>query len=140
MRDIAPLLTLSLGILSQSAAAAPCPHLLFAYFESSEELHYALSDDGFHWNVLNHNYPVYNTTIQGTSIRDPYIHQGQNGLYYMVSTNGAGFGGTPTILTWSSPDLITWSKEFVADVMGPQFFPPPAKVMRDTRGHEKLTC
>lgn len=116
------------GASKPLAANATCDNLLFAFFQGDEKLYYAYSADGLHWTVMNGNKPVMGATVGGTSIRDPYIHMGPDGQYHLVSTNGAGFGNTPTILTWSTADLITYSAEVVADVMGPQFFPPPASV------------
>ena len=49
-------------------------NILFAYFFNTEEkLHYAISDDGFHWNSLNNNDYIYESPIPNTSIRDPYV-------------------------------------------------------------------
>ena len=45
-----------------------------------------------------------------------------------LQTNGAGIGNTPTILTYASIDLITWSSERVVTLMGPDNFPPPTKI------------
>ena len=100
---------------------ANCSHLLFVYFGGEgapgEAARYAWSSDGFHWNMLNGNKPVLVASVAGTSIRDPFVHLGPDGRFHMVATNGARFGGTPTILYWSSDDLVTWSSEQVLPVM-----------------------
>jgi hypothetical protein len=115
---------------SSTTSSGSCPHLLFSYFLDRTQpwsLHYAVSQDGTHWTPLNNGYPTMNCTIQ--SLRDPFVNVGpDNKTFHLVATNGENFGGTPTILHWSSSDLITWSAEQVIDIMGPQFFPPPAAV------------
>ena len=110
------------------ASAAACTALLFAYFlEQDEALHYAVSRDGLVWSPpLNGGAPVLNCSA--SSLRDPFIARSPAGGFRMVATNGAGFGGTPTILTWPSDDLVTWGRETVAAVMSPAFFPPHASV------------
>ena len=113
----AALLALVAHAASAPSAAAACPRQLFAYFKSDERMYYALAADALHWTVLNKNQPVLATTIAGTSLRDVYVGRGHTGGYLMVATNGHGFGNTPTIITYNSSDLITWSAEFVADVM-----------------------
>jgi hypothetical protein len=111
------------------ANASACDALLFVFFRGDEKLYYAYSKDGLHWTDMNKAQPVYAATVAGTSIRDPYVHAGPDGVYRMVSTDGNNFGGNPNILTWNSTDLIHWSSEVVAPVMGPQAFPPPATVV-----------
>jgi len=93
-------------------------HYFLIFFLSDENLYYSVSFDGHHWTVLNYNQPVLKTTVSGTSIRDPYMHLGPDGIYHLVSTNGAGFGDTTTILYWSTTDLVKFSEEKVLNVMG----------------------
>jgi hypothetical protein len=100
-----------------------CRNLLTAFFTSDESLYYAVSTDGLAWQPLNGYRAVLNTTVPATSIRDPYAARGPDGTYRLVATNGHEFGGTTTILTWTSADLVTWSAEHVVDVMGEAFFP-----------------
>ncbi len=107
--------------LHSLAAEPPCEAYLFAYFEGSgesdlkEQLRFAVSDDGFNWKALNHNAPVISSdTIALTGgIRDPHILRGENGDYYMVTTDmntvRNGWGSNPGIVMLSSNDLISWS-------------------------------
>ena len=124
-------ITLLAAVAGAAAATDSCDSLLFVFFQGDEKLYYAYSADGLHWSVMNSNKPVMNATIPNTSIRDPYIHAKPDGGYQMVSTNGHNFGGNPYILTWSTDDLINYSSEYMAEVMGPAFFPPPAQ-LKDT--------
>lgn len=122
----------SVATASASSSSLGCEGadaLLFAYFQGDERLYYAFSYDGLHWANLNNGTFVMQSTISGTSIRDPYVFPaGDRDGYRMVSTNGHNFGGVTNILTWYSPDLITWENETLVDVMGAAFFPAPAKV------------
>ena len=106
-----------------------CTALLFAYFTSTDELQYAFSRDGLTFTPLNHGAPVLNCTRD--SLRDPFLSRAQGGAapgFFLVATNSKGFGGTRTILTWASPDLVRWGPEVEAEVMAPQFFPPNSTV------------
>ena len=76
-----------------------------------EQLYYAASADGFLWQPLNKGQPVLKATTPKASIRDPFVSRTLGGSYRLVSTNGEGFGATPTILTWASDDLVTWHNE-----------------------------
>lgn len=108
---------LALTLPRQVAAADTCDAYLFAYFVT-EELYYATSPDGLLWTPLNKGRPVLNTTVSGTSIRDPYVHAAvDNSGYYLVSTNGHGFGANPDILTWHTDDLIHYGPQHVVPVM-----------------------
>lgn len=102
---------------AHAAPGEPCDTLLTAYFESSEELQYAVSSDGFQWTVLNGGAPVLNTTLPNTSIRDPFLGRGPDGVYRLVATNGYQFGGTRDIVAWTSPDLVHWSAEALLTAM-----------------------
>ena len=110
-------------------SATTCTALLFAYFTSTDELQYAYSRDGLTFEPLNHGSPVLNCTRD--SLRDPYLARAQGGAapgFFLVATNSRGFGGTRTILTWASPDLVHWGAETEAEVMAAAFFPPNATV------------
>ena len=123
---------LTSAVASAASAAAPTcaagDSLLFAFFGPVEALYYATSPDGLIWTVLNKKLPVLKANITPTSMRDNYLNVAPDGSYRLVTTNGVGFGNTPTFLTWSSKDLINWSEETIITAMGPDFFPAPAKV------------
>lgn len=45
-----------------------------------EQLHFALSTDGRHWEPLNGNRPVWRQRL-----RDPFINRGPDGLWHLVA-------------------------------------------------------
>ena len=100
-----------------------CAGVLFVLFgPHGEQVQFALSRDGRVFENLNHNGTPVAALLprNGTSVRDPFVRRspGDN-LYHLVATNGAGFGNTPTILHWSSPDLVQWSPQATLAVMAP---------------------
>ena len=99
---------------------------LFAYFEGQgpgalqEHLRFAISNDGFNWNALNHNSPIISSdTISITGgIRDPHILRAEDGKsFYMVATDmntvRDGWGSNPGIVMLKSDDLINWTHSIV---------------------------
>jgi len=102
---------------------------LFAYFTGNgpggEQVHYAISTDGYDYRTLNGNKPVIDSKDISTSggVRDPHILRGEDGNFYMVLTDlyvpEMGWENTAMVLL-KSPDLINWSHT-VIDI--PQTFP-----------------
>lgn len=102
---------------------------LFAYFTGNgpgqEQVHYAISKDGYHYRALNNNQPVIDSKEISTSggVRDPHILRGQDGIFYMVLTDlyvpEMGWENTAMVLLKSS-DLINWSHT-VLDI--PELYP-----------------
>ncbi len=102
---------------------------LFAYFVGNgpgqEQVHYAISTDGYNYRALNGNKPVIDSKDISTSggVRDPHILRGEDGNFYMVLTDlyvpEMGWENTAMVLL-KSPDLINW-KHTVIDI--PQTYP-----------------
>ena len=102
---------------------------LFAYFVGNgpgqEQVHYAISVDGYHYRALNGNKPVIDSKDISRSggVRDPHILRGEDGDFYMVLTDlyvpEMGWENTAMILL-KSPDLINWTHS-VIDI--PKTFP-----------------
>lgn len=102
---------------------------LFAYFTGNgpgqEQVHYAISTDGYNYRTLNGNKPVIDSKDISTSggVRDPHILRGENGTFYMVLTDlyvpEMGWENTAMVLLKSS-DLINWTHT-VIDI--PKTFP-----------------
>ena len=102
---------------------------LFAYFTGNgpgeEQVHYAISTDGYHYRALNGNKPVIDSKDISTSggVRDPHILRGEDGNCYMVLTDlyvpEMGWENTAMVLLKSS-DLINWTHT-VIDI--PKTFP-----------------
>ncbi|MEN8908261.1 MAG: family 43 glycosylhydrolase [Clostridiales bacterium] len=99
----------------------------FVYFngtsrDDAEQIYFASSEDGLHWDELNENNPVLSSTLGDKGVRDPFILRSPEGdKFYMVATdlriaNGAGWNaaqtnGSKSIIVWESTDLVNWSKE-----------------------------
>jgi hypothetical protein len=106
---------------TSGTGSSDCSAVLFTYFGGTggETAKFALSADSRHFVELNGGNPISDLApANGTSIRDPFLRRSPlDGRYYLVSTNGAGFGGTDTILMWSSANLVDWSAQAVLPVM-----------------------
>lgn len=102
-----------------SAEAKPrFTHYLFVFFSNNtpegEQIRYAVSENGFDYQVLNDGQPVVKSdTIALTkSIRDPHLLRGQDGkTFYMVLTDmrsSNGWQSNDGIIMMKSTDLIHW--------------------------------
>ncbi len=90
---------------------------LFAYFTGNgpgeEQVHYAISKDGFSYFALNDNEPVIDSKTISTSggVRDPHVLRGEDGWFYMVLTDlyvpEMGWKNTAMVML-KSRDLINW--------------------------------
>jgi len=92
---------------------------LFAYFVGNgpgqEQIHYAVSEDGYNFRALNNNQPIIDSkTISNSGgVRDPHILRGKDGkTFYMVVTDlyvpEMGWNNTAMTLL-KSTDLINWT-------------------------------
>ncbi len=114
-------LLLAAGI-STSVKAAEDPDemvaYLFTYFNNnspkSEQIWYALSDDGYNYTPLNGGQPVIESdTIAFTQcVRDPHILRCEDGkTFYMVCTDmrsSLGWSSNRGMVMLKSTDLINW--------------------------------
>ena len=90
---------------------------LFAYFTGNgsgqEQVHYALSKDGFSYYALNNNEPIIDSKSISRSggVRDPHILRGKDGWFYMVLTDlyvpEMGWQNTAMVML-KSKDLVSW--------------------------------
>ncbi len=96
---------------------------LFAYFTGNapgeEAIHFAVSEDGYHYRALNNNQAVIDSKQISTSggVRDPHILRGEDGkTFYMVATDlfvpEQGWNNYAMILL-KSTDLIHWESSVV---------------------------
>ncbi|MCG9697926.1 family 43 glycosylhydrolase [Shewanella sp. Isolate11] len=102
---------------------------LFSYFsgngEGEEQVHFALSADGFNFRALNHNQAVLDSAVISRSggVRDPHLLRGEDGRFYMVLTDlhvpTMGWQNTAMVML-TSKDLIHWHHS-VVDI--PETFP-----------------
>ena len=110
------ILTFLLVFLS-AAAMAQKDVYLFSYFvdNGQDGLHLAYSTDGLKWTPLNVGKSYLAPAIgKDKLMRDPFILQGNDGLFHMVWTSG---WWDKQIGYASSPDLINWSEQKGIPVM-----------------------
>ncbi|NDV66973.1 family 43 glycosylhydrolase [Bacteroides sp. 224] len=96
---------------------------LFAYFTGNkvedEQVHYAISADGYNYFALNNNTPIINSKdISSTGgVRDPHILRGQDGkTFYMVltdMTSSKGWNSNRAMVLLKSNDLVNWTSSVV---------------------------
>jgi beta-xylosidase len=88
---------------------------MLAYFRTpAEALHVAYSEDGLTWTALNGNRPVLEATVGNRSIRDPFIRQGHDGAYHLLSTNS---WKSHCFIHTQSRDLIHWEPQRLIPIM-----------------------
>lgn len=86
-----------------------------------EQIYFALSRDGLHWQDLNGGNPVLCSHIGERGVRDPFLLRTQQNCFVLIATdlriaNGKGWEaavseGSRSIILWESDDLVHWSKE-----------------------------
>ncbi len=102
---------------------------LYAYFRGSVNgsdevlsIHIAASEDGYNWFDLNGNWPILESTMGTTGLRDPYLVRSKDGdRFYLIATDlntldGQGWAawslaGSKYLMVWESDDLINWSEQ-----------------------------
>ncbi|MBQ8028047.1 MAG: glycoside hydrolase family 43 protein [Clostridia bacterium] len=96
---------------------------LFVYFTGNEpeqeQIHFAVSTDGYNFAALNNNEPVVDHLLGKQSVRDPYILRGQDGYFYIVGTDmkaTEGWTSNHALVTWKSKDLVNWTDETIIDI------------------------
>ena len=101
-----------------------------------ERLHFALSEDGRHFEPLNQNRPVWDRWL-----RDPFIQRGPDGFWHMLATEGwngqsAIYARSRDLLAWESRDLPLatglfsdgvqaqniWAPEWIYDAATQEYF------------------
>lgn len=122
------------GLLAGNAKAdneSEMSEYLMVYFSDSDHsLHMALSEDGYTFTALNGNKPVISgdTIADQHGIRDPHIHRGPDGTFYLALTDlhifaqneglrnskwerpdEYGWGNNRGIVLMKSKDLINWT-------------------------------
>ncbi|MCD8318350.1 MAG: glycoside hydrolase family 43 protein [Paraprevotella sp.] len=95
---------------------------LFTYFTGNapeqEQIHYAISRDGFNYTPLNNGRPVIasDTISIKKGLRDPHILRGEDGYFYMVVTDmraSQGWASNRGLVLMRSKDLVNWSHHTV---------------------------
>ncbi len=104
---------------------------LFVHFKEKttpdgEQVYFALSRDGFHWEQVNDGNPVLTSTVGEQGVRDFTICRTKEGRYYILATdlclarnfktkykeswNEVSRNGSRNLVLWESGDLINWSE------------------------------
>jgi sucrose-6-phosphate hydrolase SacC (GH32 family) len=93
---------------------------LFTGFKANgaDGVYFAISDDGYRWELLNGGKPFVATDKPGELMRDPQLARGPNGDFHMVWTWSWNL---PAVIGHaSSPDLVQWSEHKMLDAMAKQ--------------------
>lgn len=124
--------TCYLNFFNQYSRKRPRPSTskyLFAYFRgeyetNGEQVYFATSEDGLHWEELNgkgsSQKPVLTSTIGDKGVRDMFIIRSpENNKFFLIASdlkiNGnwdwdrAQHNGSHSIIIWESKDLVHWS-------------------------------
>ena len=95
---------------------------LFCYFVGNEPheetIHFAVSEDGYHFTALNNNDPKIRQKLGQKCCRDPYIFRGEDGIFHIIATDmksADGWANNNSMIAWDSVDLITWENERIID-------------------------
>lgn len=123
LRSIACLLTLLCSLIAKAQNGEKNVAYLFVYFTGNEaeqeQIHYALSEDGYNYTPLNNGNPVITSdTIALTGcVRDPHILRGEDGkTFYMVLTDmrsSLGWASNRGLILMRSTDLVNWTHHAV---------------------------
>jgi hypothetical protein len=91
---------------------------LFTYFPGNrpeqEQIHFAISQDGFNYTPLNNGNPVIGSDSIAVKkgVRDPHILRGPDNTFYMVVTDmrcADGWNSNRGIVLLHSKDLVHWT-------------------------------
>lgn len=125
VNNVTKKLFLLVAMLTGTGAWAGDGGFLFVTFKGeqtpmSEQIYFAVSPDGRHWEALNNSQPVLVSTLGEKGVRDPYLLRSQDGKkFYLLATdlsinlNGdwgrAQTAGSKSLVIWDSTDLVHWS-------------------------------
>lgn len=94
--------------------------------ENSEQVYFALSKDGLHWEDCNNSNPVLCSHIGEKGVRDPFIFKTNEDKYFIIATDlqiavtkdwdVARTKGSHSIIIWESEDLINWSAPWSVEI------------------------
>lgn len=116
LRLIAALLALAVFAPAQKPLPKSSPWLFVGFKKNSEDgVYYALSQDGYHWKLVNGEQPVFGPTEKGELMRDPFVQRAPDGSFRMMWTWS---WYSPTVMGFSSStDLVHWTPHRQLPVM-----------------------
>jgi hypothetical protein len=84
--------------------------LFVASKEDGEDgVYFAISKDGYHWQLVNNGQPLLKPSHRGELIRDPFVQRAPDGTFRMVWTWSTG---TPAVIGYSTSDnLLFWNEQ-----------------------------
>lgn len=95
---------------------------LFCYFTGNEpeneSVHFAVSEDGYNFTVLNNNAPIIKQNLGKKCCRDPYVFRGEDGVFHVIATDMRcydGWANNNSMVVWDSIDLVNWENERIID-------------------------
>lgn len=119
-------LFLAIALLAGASASANDGGFLFVTFKNeqttkSEQIYFAVSQDGRNWKALNGEEPVLVSEVGEKGVRDPYLLRSHDGKkFYLLATdlsikrNGdwgrAQNAASKSLVIWDSTDLVHWSQ------------------------------
>lgn len=95
---------------------------LFCYFTGNEpeneSVHFALSEDGYHFSALNNNEKIITQKLGKKCCRDPFIFRDEENKFHIIATDMRcydGWNSNNSMVIWDSCDLINWENERIID-------------------------
>jgi hypothetical protein len=116
-----------------AAALDPMTGYLMVHFTgesaSGEQIYFATSSDGLHWEDLNNGQPVLLSDVGEEGVRDPAVIRSVDGSkFWILATDlriasGKGWtaaqhDGSTKLVVWESTNLVDWSPARLVDVAG----------------------
>lgn len=103
------------------------------HLPDGEQVRFAVSrgESPLTWDELNGGRPVLTSTIGQRGVRDPFLVRDPAGdRFFLIATDlrihpGDDWmtcqrTGSRSIVVWESPDLVSWSEPWLAEVAGPE--------------------
>lgn len=115
-------------------------HYLFVHFKEKrtpdgEQVYFAVSKDGFHWEAINEGQPVLWSMLGEKGVRDFTIIRSNEGKFYIIATDlslsyemrtkyenswkKVQREGSTQLMMWESDDLCHWSEEKTLPIRKP---------------------
>ncbi|WP_172249662.1 glycoside hydrolase family 43 protein [Saccharibacillus deserti] len=115
---------------------------LFVHFKEKktpdgEQVYFALSTDGFHWEQVNGGRPILESVLGEKGVRDHTIVRTDEGRFHILATDlslansfhgkykgdwaNIGTGGSKSLSLWSSDDLVNWSEQRLIELGSEDF-------------------